>query len=348
MKRIAIVGAGIAGLAAAWALRGHPYEVVLFEKSRGVAGRAATRGKNGARYDHGASYFKTDTEALEVLVHRTLPSEELVAILGDVWTFDGAGRMAPGAAEQSHAPKWTYRRGISTLGKLLADASGAAVHRQVRIRHLDYVGEQWWLVDTAGAMFGPFDAVVLTPPAPQTADLLEASRLDAALQQTLSEALRQVSYRTQLSCMLGYGARVIRPVPCYALLNTDRAHDIAWLSFEEDKPGHVPDGESVLIVQMAPDWSVRHYEEDPAVLASRVAKAVSELLGTDVRRPAWIDVQRWRYAQPEGRADVAALRRAAPAGLFFAGDALAGTGRVQRALETGLAAAEAVLSPARR
>lgn len=51
--RIAVIGAGLAGLTAARELAGH--EVVVFEKSRGPGGRTATRrGPDGMRFDHGA------------------------------------------------------------------------------------------------------------------------------------------------------------------------------------------------------------------------------------------------------------------------------------------------------
>ena len=58
MDRVAVVGAGLSGLAAAFKLREQKVEVCLFEKSRGLSGRAASRSRNGCRYDYGANYFK--------------------------------------------------------------------------------------------------------------------------------------------------------------------------------------------------------------------------------------------------------------------------------------------------
>ncbi len=52
-RRIAVVGAGLAGLGAARALAGAGREVVVFEKSRGLGGRLATRRVEGAVLDHG-------------------------------------------------------------------------------------------------------------------------------------------------------------------------------------------------------------------------------------------------------------------------------------------------------
>ena len=41
--KLAIIGAGVSGLSAAWALKDSDWEVSVFEKSRGPSGRAATR-----------------------------------------------------------------------------------------------------------------------------------------------------------------------------------------------------------------------------------------------------------------------------------------------------------------
>jgi len=56
--RVAVVGAGISGLICAKRLQNHGFEVTVFEKSRSVSGRAATRrGEPQLSFDHGAQYF---------------------------------------------------------------------------------------------------------------------------------------------------------------------------------------------------------------------------------------------------------------------------------------------------
>ncbi|MEM7652453.1 MAG: FAD-dependent oxidoreductase, partial [Pseudomonadota bacterium] len=55
--KCAIIGAGISGLAAADRLRLSGHSVTLFDKSRGVGGRMATRRSDHGSFDHGAQYF---------------------------------------------------------------------------------------------------------------------------------------------------------------------------------------------------------------------------------------------------------------------------------------------------
>ncbi len=342
MPRLAIVGAGIAGCAAAYALRESDLEVVLFEKSRGPSGRAATRGRDGFRYDHGANYFKIDDPVVEKIIRGELPTDDLVDIARPVWTFDGAGDVTPGDPAQNAAPKWTYRSGISALGKLLLASAGARLMPETRIRALTSKGKTWELHADDGTLLGLFDAVLLTPPAPQTAELLAASAFDPRLRAALVETLRSVSYRTQWSFALAFDRRLERTAPFYGLVNADGRHDVAWLSFEDDKPGHVPDGRSLMVVQMAPAWSRTHFDASEEVQAAKVLRQVRLLIGGSVPEPMWVDRQRWRYALPEGEADHACSEAAAQHGLFFAGDAWAGKGRVVLALASGLAAARAL------
>ncbi|MFM8721078.1 MAG: FAD-dependent oxidoreductase, partial [Chthoniobacterales bacterium] len=57
-----VIGAGLAGLAAAGRLRKAGQDVLVLEKSRGLGGRAATRRWDGLPVDHGAQFFTARSE----------------------------------------------------------------------------------------------------------------------------------------------------------------------------------------------------------------------------------------------------------------------------------------------
>ena len=197
--------------------------------------------------------------------------------------------------------------------------------------------------DEAGNELGEFDAVLLTPPAPQLADLIEASELeDGEDKEELVRLLGESEFYRQLSLVFGFDGEIVRPEACYALLNADRRHQVAWLSFENAKPGRVPDGEGVLIAQMAPVWTEEHYDACDEVLQNEALRAVSTIIDLGGATLTWFDKQRWRYAHPKVALDVEEVEEAAPQGLFFAGDAFVGKGRVGGAIETGFAAAERI------
>jgi hypothetical protein len=340
--QVAVVGAGAAGVGVADALREVAVDVTLFEKARGVGGRAATRRKHGCRYDHGANYVKeADDRTVELL--RSLGEDGLVDVGRPVWTFDADDRIEPGDEGRGTRGKWTWVAGITQFAKRVFARSGATLHTSTRVESLSRRDGDWWLRDADGGDHGPYDAAVLTPPAPQTAALLDATDWDDPRRERLADAVRAVPYRSIRSVLLHYDFE--REYPWYGLVNADREHDIGWLSREEAKPGHVPDGESLLVVQMSPEWSAARFEDDLDSVAPDVADAVAGLLDEPDRRDYdWVDDQGWRYALPDDAADADALTDARSAGLFFAGDWLVGEGRVHEAFWNGVDVGERVRS----
>lgn len=330
---LAIVGAGAAGAAAAYGLRDAPVDVTVFEASSRVGGRAATRQRDGCRIDVGANYVKSGSRRVSDLVTDALPTDGLVDVAEPVWTFDGAGAISPGDDRDDH--KWTYEAGVRELPERLLAAADADVAFGRRVGRLSHAGGTWWLLDDDGEDLGTFDAVMLTPPAPRTADVIAATEWDSPLLADLQAAVHAVPYRSIVSVALHYPFEV--EYPWYALVNTDSDHAVGWLSREELKAGHVPAGEALFVVQMAPGWSAERIDASRGDVTAAVADRIAELLDDErFADPDWVGLERWRDALPDESVDTGPLRDAESEGLYFAGDWVAGDGRVHLAVESGL------------
>jgi renalase len=343
-KKIAILGAGMAGLAAAFRLSGEGVKTHLFEKSRGLSGRAASRTKNGCRYDYGANYLTVPSNEVASLLFESLPTEGLCRISGEIGTFDESGKVSVGEPAQSSSARWTYREGISELGKRIADTAGLTVTRECFIARIERSGGKWTLIDANGERHGDFDAVLLTQPAPQVIDLLTMSHLEDPDCAPVIDSLSCAGYQSQFSVVLHFPGGIPFPEGMYAMINSDRRHEIVWISDESRKPGRVPDGESLLIVQMSPSWTRDHYDLSREEVGEMTFAATARLLGGEMSAPDWIDLQRWRYALPVSRAGGDALEVAGNSGLFFAGDSYVEKGRVSSAIESGFSAARRIRS----
>ncbi|MBX0285082.1 FAD-dependent oxidoreductase [Halomicroarcula sp. F28] len=336
-SKLAVVGAGGAGAAAAYALRDAAVEVTVFEKSGGVCGRAATRRKDDCTYEYGANYLKADDERVTELVTETLPTDGLVDVEAPIYAFERDGEVGEGRDSDDH--KWTYESGITQLAKRLFAETEATVHNGVRVETLDRQANGWRVHDADGIDHGHYDALLLTPPAPQTADLLGEADWDHDDCRDLRQTVASVPYRTVISGMLHYPFEL--DVPWYAAVNSDKAHDIGWLAREECKAGHVPDGESLLLVQMNEGWSVANYDAHPDRLLAEIAQRTAHLLDDDrLTDPDWTDHQHWRYAQPEDTVDRGTLAPAADHDLYFAGDWVAEAPRLHAAVRNGLEVGE--------
>ncbi|MFB6188560.1 MAG: NAD(P)/FAD-dependent oxidoreductase [Halapricum sp.] len=335
MPSIGIVGAGAAATAAAFALyrRISDVEITVLEKSGGLCGRAATRRRGPVTYDYGANYVTDGDPRVTELLTETLDTDGLVDTVGPVYTYEADGEIRPGRDADGH--KWTYRTGLTQIAKRLLGETDAAVHRETRVETIHREDGHWELTDADGQSWGPFDALLLNPPAPQTADLLRGAEWDDPIREELTSAVSAVDDRSVWSAVLHYPFEV--DVPYYAAVNTDKEHSIGWVSREECKPGHVPDGESVLIVQAGQDWSGRHIDDPPADVIDELIHRTAELLGDDrLREPNWTDHQRWRYALPEEAVRAEPLAAARRRDLYCVGDWIPGKARIYAALANGL------------
>lgn len=352
MAEITIVGAGLAGLAAGRVLMAAGHTVRVYEQSQGVGGRLATGRAAGCSFDHGAQYVKAPTPELVQLV----AASGAVDIGRPVWVFDGAGRVSEGDPAQNADPKWTWPGGATTLARHLAD--GLPLSLETAVAAFSVVpaadaplGRRFRLRAAGGADLGAADALLLTPPAAETAAILRASDLDAGRRDALTAALDGVRYRRSIALTFAYARRP--ELPWYAIVNTDRAHAVSWLACEHDKPGRAPDGVGLLIAQMADGWSGAHWDalangqlawgDGVPTPVVEVAAMVGALVGQELGAPLWVYLQRWRYALPDSGLDAAALN-AAGDGLYLAGDMAAGLGRVHLAIESGWGAAAQILA----
>ncbi len=298
--KVAVIGAGMAGLAAARALVDAGHEAVVFEKSRGLGGRAATRRKDGFVWDSGAGYID---EAM--LPH--LPKEGLVRVDKPVWLYSG-GTPRP---DRPTAPRYAYLEGNNTLGKRLA--AGLDVRRETRIETLVGLREV-------------YDAIVLTAPIPQTRELLE----------TLGEGreLGGAEYRSCFAVCLGYDAPLAEQ-PYTALMARD--DPLGWLSLEGQKsPGRAPEGGSAFVAQLSAEFTTANYDRPYPELVEFAAGYVRDLYG--LNSPVASDVMRWRYSQPLETGDFDAANPPETR-IFVTGDGLGG-GKLHLAYNSGLLAAE--------
>jgi predicted NAD/FAD-dependent oxidoreductase len=340
MLRVAIVGSGVAGASTAARLgqAAESIEITVFEREASVGGRAATATRGAVTYDYGANYLSTDDEEILAVLNDVVPATRRAVIEEPIYTFDSAGEITPGRG--SRTERWSCIDGIREIPDRLLGASGATVHLEAAIEGI--LGEEppWRLRAAGGQIVGPFDVVVLAAPPAACAAILDGSVAFTARGDR--SQLRDVSFTSVLSGVFTYPFDI--DVPYYALLNTDREHAIGWIARESCKEGHVPAGESVLVVQANPEWSSKRFEVESDAILEQVAGHTASILDrADLADPAWSRLHRWRFAQP-APAELDDFQITATIdGLLLAGDWMAGEGRLEAALESGLAAAEGIL-----
>lgn len=336
MARVAIVGAGVAGLAAAIPLGDAGHRVTLFDAAPRIGGRVSTVERGPLRFDDGAQFIRTETPLARRLLLSELPADELVDVRADVLPFDRMGAVGPGDPAQNSQPKWVYRRGLARLPHLLRARSDATLCLGRPVNTVACSDDGWWL----NGDLGPFAAVIVAVPGPAMASLLGGAALPGLELSALASELRALPYRAIISVAFEPASPLDAASDAYALVNADRRHAISWLAFEHRKPGYAPAGRQVIIAQMAHAWSAGRLGASDRLLAQEAVKAAGQLLSGRDPGFRWAHVTRWAAALPDATIDHAAAAPARAHGLFLAGDAFTG-GRVHLALENGWLTGEA-------
>lgn len=323
--RVGIVGAGFAGFGAARTLKASGHESVIFEKSRAVGGRVATRRLGGFTFDTGASSIAPRGMALEEAMLHELDTTDLIHIEKPIFTHS-ALRVFPGDAAKSKISRYTYGPGNNRLAKLMAE--GLDVRLETAVEELARDGKGFRIGEEA------FDALVLTAPIPQTSTLLWS------LEE--SRPIANVRYRPCLSVLLGFDTEL--PAQHYhALLDVEQRHPLTWLSIESQKsPGRAPVGGTALVAQMSPSYSLNFYRRSDAEIVEDVVTYIHRLYGTLLGQPVVSDVKRWKYSQPDS---VALFDTVNPPGsrLVIAGDGVVG-GRTENAYRSGVLSASLLMA----
>ena len=322
---VLIVGAGLAGLAAGRSLTRAGFSVRILEKSRGVAGRAATkRLASGAIADYGAPFFTVRNEPLRSFI-QTLEPQNLI----HVWQY-GLQNWDCGILEGSSDgyPRYVAKGGITTLGKVLRD--GEASEAPLEIIQNALVSAVWNNHFGYRAVLENGDihtarAVLVNTPAPQALALTRA-----ILESQTYLALEQVRFAPCWAMIL---ALKTPPILSWQALRLQ--HPIlSWISLEQTKRG----GEAVLVVHANPQWSGDNLESSPHLIEAPLMQAVEEILGQKLEVTETI-VHRWRYAQAiQPHTDTFIAQD----NLVFCGDWCApnGNARIETAFESGWAAAK--------
>ena len=310
MADIAVIGAGISGLVAARRLHEAGHVVSVFDKSRGVGGRMATRRAGDWRFDHGAQFFTARGAAFRDFV-------------------------AAGVREGWAAP-WFEDRfvGVPTMNApAKALAEGLNVTLGTEIAWLSRASGRWRLSTADAQLTGAFDAVLVAAPAPQAARMISTADIDPA------PVVGDVTYAPCWTLMLGFGDAPALP------RDHMRRDDgpVAWMARNASKPGR-PVGEAV-VVHASPDWSREHLEAPGATVENDMLAAFRDMSGV-TEAPVFRAVHRWRYAMVES-AMPSSCWWDADEGLGACGDGFGGP-RVEAAFDSGVALARHVagaLSP---
>jgi predicted NAD/FAD-dependent oxidoreductase len=339
--RVAVIGAGIAGATCAASLHQAGWRVTVFEKSRGVGGRMATRraqwlatdqatGPVDAEFDHGAQLITPLQPRFRAAMQRAVAAGVLAH-----WSPRVHAMWPAPLRRDSLVP-------VVQMPALCRHLLGGVEPRLLQqVQRLQRGSDGWHVVTVDGSSAGPFDQVLLAMPPAQAAVLLAGHQDDWA--DTLA---------------------AVRMEPCWTLMAATQELDwpwdacepsqgpLAWVARNDRKPGRARlPGTALWVAHASPVWSAAHHDDKPDAVLQALSQALTALLPAGTT-PQWQhrSLQRWRYAVPvaqsSGTFDGADCWWDADIGLGVCGDFMGrgDTGGIESAWRSGDELADTLLA----
>jgi renalase len=321
---VAVVGAGLAGLACAAALQAAGRHVVVLEKSRGVGGRMSTRRGDGWQADHGAQYFTARDAGFRAEVAAWQAAGAVSEWRPRLHVIGARRRRSP--QDETDTQRFVGVPGMTAPARALA--SGVVLRTRHTVDALHAEGGQWRVHTLeAGVLPERFSHVLLALPAAQALPLLQphAAALAALAASARMQPCMAMILRFDAPASLPFDAAFVNQGP------------LRWIARDGSKPAR--EGAECWILHAEEQWSAAHLETPLPDACALLLRAFSEVGGP---APSAWTAHLWRYASG-GAALAEPWAFDAGRGLGLCGDWLAG-GRVEGAWLSGRALAQASMA----
>ena len=321
---VVVLGAGLAGLAAAQVLLDDGHSVTVVDKGRGVGGRLATRRIDSATLDHGAQFFTVRGDAFRSVVADAL-SDGVI----DVWCY--------GFDSEDGFPRYRGTNGMNAFAKWLAarvEGAGGTIMTDTRIDAISTHDSGWRLQRHSGIPLEATD-VIVTAPVPQALELFENGDID--LDPILESQLQSITYKPTLALMVTLDNASAVPPPG----GVQQTEDDLFTFIADNQQKGLSASPALTFHVNGTVTAARWDDPSDDVIADLLVQA-QPWIGD----AAIIDAQlkKWKYAGPRiPHPDPCVIVREDPGLLVLAGDAFAGP-KVEGAFNSGQAAGTTVLS----
>lgn len=274
--RVAVIGAGLAGLSCARVLRRAGFYVELYEADRVVGGRMGTARLGVVPFDHGAQYVSGR-------------SDRFRAYLDELVTAGYAAQWQPRISGQESGALTNWYVGTPGMSAMVRPlAESVQIHTNRRVHTLQRNDKAWQIWFDDQSVIGPFSAVAVAVPAPEAALIMGRDAPEFA------EQLNQVRFSPIWALMIRLQDHVLPDYDAYS----DMSQIIRRVGRNNVKPGRSSRGEHI-VVHASPAWTRETEDAEPELVAEELWAEVCHVLDLPPVTPQQMAAHLWRHGLVE-------------------------------------------------
>jgi renalase len=315
-KKIAIIGAGISGIVLADKLAASN-EVTVFDKSRGIGGRMATKRTDDYQFDHGAQFFTAKSEEFKEFCHKA--KQENIIEDWQCRFVEIVGNNIDLKPQFKNHPHFVAKPQMNNLCKYIGKDLNILLNQQ--IESINFDNQKWSFKTTNNKIFENFDYLFLAIPSHQAIKLIPKNF-------KYFDLVANIKMSSCFTLMLGFKDGL--EMDFDAALVTESI--ISWISINNSKPER-PKGFS-LVINSSNEWADKNIEKDLEVVKKEMIATLRKIIAFDIDDIDCQNIHRWKYANAKSRQGEKSLFDS-NLNLGICGDWLS-CGRVENAFLSGL------------
>lgn len=276
--KIAVIGAGMAGLTVSNILSQKGFSVDVFDKGRGVGGRMSSRRTQWGYLDHGCQYFTVKDPLFEQFLQEY--SSLITVWQGRFFTW------VEGHFQVMEAEKNRYLPTVRMNNLCRQMASQVNVSLSTPIVSLARQNDHWILTDDQSHCYSGYHWLIVTAPPQQTFTL--------------------ISNHSVIAPPIG----AIEMYPCYSLMlvipedldfgfeGLQLEHPVlGWIAVNSSKPHR--EKPLSLVIQSNFSWAEKNLDGDRTSIAEIMKQEAKEVLSCNFESILYESLHLWRYALPK-------------------------------------------------
>ena len=290
MKNVAIIGAGITGVTLANLLH-KKYNLTVFEKSRGVGGRMATRRAEPYQFNHGAQYFKIENKEFKDFMQPLMVNKIIKPLKTN--QIEILNKKVIKRTKIYNQQYFTAESKMNSVVKSLIN-NNLSIKLLCKIEETLKENDKWFIVDSDKVSYGPYDWLFITIPPNQAIEILYNSF-------KFLDIIKKIKMRSCYSLMLGFDEIKEFDFDTALFLN----EDVQWLSISkkilEQKEYYN------LLINSSYNFAEQNINGSKDKISNYLIKQVSDILQCELNNYKHKALHFWKYAMSEKNNNLGSL-----------------------------------------